>query len=502
MSVETQNYDNILKSSALIGMSTALTVFIGVIRTKVMAIILGPAGFGLMGLYLSFVDLAVSIAGMGVGNSGVRQIAEAVSAERDEQIARTISVLRRLAVVLGIFGAALLASASTQASMVTFGDARHAGGVTILSFAVFFRIVASGQGALLQGMRRVADLAKISVYGAFLGTLVSIPLVFNLGEQGIAPSIVCISAIAAATSWWYSRQVRIASPAMTASETWRESAYLLKLGFAFMSSGFIMMGAAYLVRLIIVRDIGLDAAGLYSSAWTLGGLYVGYVLQAMGTDFYPQLVGVASDNERCNRLVNDQAYVSLLLAGPGVVATITFAPLVIAMFYSASFFGAVETLRWICFGMALRVISWPTGFILVAKYRQFLFLGSDLAWALVNIFLTWIGVRYFGLAGAGVAFFGSYVLHAALTFAIARSLSGFRWSTRNQITGLIFLASIGIVIGGTYLLPPLWSGALGVIATLASAFHSSRALLNIVSKDHVPKSVMKLLVLLRLTTQD
>ena len=77
-----------------------------------------------------------------------------------------------------------------------------------------------------------------------------------------------------------------------------------------------MSGAAYVVRILIVKHAGVDAAGLYQSAWGLGGLYIGFILQAMGTDFYPRLTAIANDNTECNRLVNEQAHVSLLLAGP------------------------------------------------------------------------------------------------------------------------------------------------------------------------------------------
>ena len=300
---------------------------------------------------------------MGVNSSGVRHIAEAVSAGRDKQIARTVTVLRRTSFALGAFGCGLLALFSSQASSVTFGDEGRAGAVALLSLAVLFRIIAAGQGALLQGMRRIADIVRINVIGALLGSVISIILILTLGEKGIAPSIVGFAAMSLVTSWWYSRKVGICAKGLTLSETGQEAAALLKLGFAFMTSAFLMMGSAYIVRLIVAREIGLDAAGLYSSAWTLAGIYVGYVLQAMGTDFYPQLVGVADDHERCNRLVNDQAHVSLLLAGPGILATLTFAPLVIALFYSTRFGGAVEVLRWICLGMAMRVITWPIGYI-------------------------------------------------------------------------------------------------------------------------------------------
>ena len=107
------------------------------------------------------------------------------------------------------------------------------------------------------------------------------------------------------------------------------------------------MGAAYAVRMVLIRHDGLDAAGLYQSAWAIGGLYVGFVLQAMGADFYPRLVAVAKDNAECNRLVNEQAQVSLLLAGCGVIATLTFAPWSIELLYSSDFEACTDVLRWI-----------------------------------------------------------------------------------------------------------------------------------------------------------
>ena len=48
----------------------------------------------------------------------------------------------------------------------------------------------------------------------------------------------------------------------------------------------------------------------------------------MGADFYPRLTAVSKDNVACNRLVNEQARISLLLAGPGVIGTLTLAALV------------------------------------------------------------------------------------------------------------------------------------------------------------------------------
>jgi PST family polysaccharide transporter len=492
-------YGQILKSSAVIGSSSMLNIAIGIIRTKAMAMLLGPSGIGLMGLYGSISELTISIAGMGINSSGVRQIAEAAGSGDTQRVARTTAVLRRISIILGMLGAAFLIGFSAPLSTLTFGSDQHATAVAVLSIAVFFNLVSAGQGALIQGMRRIPDLAKMSVLGALFGTLISVPTVYFLREDGVVLSLVLVAAMTVLTSWWYSRKIQIAMPSLSASDLRQEAAALLKLGFAFMAGGLLMAGATYAVRLIIVRKVGFDAAGLYQSAWALGGLYIGFILQAMGADFYPRLAAVAKDNSECNRVVNEQAHVSMLLAGPGVIATLTFAPLVISLFYTPKFEGAVEILRWLCMGMTLRVISWPLGFIIVAKNVQNLLIFSELAWTVVYLGLAWACVSSFNLKGAGIAFFGSYVFHVLMTYLIVRRLSGFRWSAVNMQTSLLFLGLIAVVFSSFYVLSPWAAMGVGTLAVVLSSVYSIQVFLNLISLDSIPERVLKALQWLRLT---
>jgi PST family polysaccharide transporter len=253
-----------------------------------------------------------------------------------------------------------------------------------------------------------------------------------------------------------------------------------------MASAMMMMGSAYVVRITILRTLGFDATGLYQSAWTLGGLYVGFILQAMGADFYPRLTASATDNVACNRMVNEQARVGLLLAGPGAIATLTLAPLVIALFYSSRFGPAVGILRWICLGGALRVITWPMGFIILAKGKQGLFFVSELAWTIVHVGLAWTLMKAFGLNGAGMAFCGSYIFHGLLIYPLVNRLSGFRWSRDNCHTGLLFLSLIVAVFCGFGGLPLSAAACIGILAALLSAFYSLRVLATLTSPNRVP----------------
>jgi antigen flippase len=77
-----------------------------------------------------------------------------------------------------------------------------------------------------------------------------------------------------------------------------EAAGLLKLGFIFMLSGVMMQGVMAAVNFILLHSMDEKAVGLYGQAWMLSGYLVGFVFQAMGTDYYPRLTAVANDNPR------------------------------------------------------------------------------------------------------------------------------------------------------------------------------------------------------------
>lgn len=487
------SYREILRSSATIGGSALANVLIGMVRTKVLSLLLGPAGYGLMGAYALIVETTRSVAQMGVNSSGVRQIADAVASGDEERISVTMAVLRRISMLCAVLGAAALALCAGPISSLTFGSDRYADTIAWLSVAVFLSVVAGGQSALLQGMRRIGELAKMTVLGGIAGLVASVALVHLLGEDGLAPMLIAVAACTVFLSWWYARRVRIRTPLSGQHDLRDEAAALLKLGLAFMASGLLMTAAAYAVRIIVVRKSGLDAAGIYHAAWTLGGLYLGFVLQALGTDFYPRLVGVARDHDECNRLVNEQAQVSLLLAAPGVLATLSLAPLVIPIFYSAQFLEAVDVLRWICLGMAMRVLTWPIGFIVVAKNKQLLFFAIELAWTVVNVSLTWFLVDSFGANGAGMAFFLSYVFHALLVYPAVRVLSGFRWSATNRWTAFWCFGAIAAVFIGVKLLPPAPGMAFGALVTLASTYASVRALVRLASPERLPPALRRVL---------
>jgi PST family polysaccharide transporter len=497
-----KSYGQIVKSSVLIGGSSVLNIGFSIVRTKAMALLLGPSGYGLFGIYDSICSLTRTVAGMGINTSGVRQIAEAVGSGDSHRIACTVMTLRRVAFYTGALGALFLLVCSKPVSLLTFGDDRHLAAIALLSLAVIFGDVSAGQGAVIQGMRRIGDLARMNVLGAFYGTVLSVLIVYlyyrhGMAEQGVVPALVSVAAMGILTSWWYARKVRVEQVRITTPQVLSEASALLKLGIVFMASALMTLGTGYLIRIFALREISMEAAGFYNAAWWSSIYYFNFILQAMGADFFPRLTAVAKNNEECNRLVNEQAEVGLLAACPGVLAMLAFAPLVIVLLYSTKFGPAVEIFRWFCLGMTLRVASWPMGYILLARGERRLFFWTEFLSSLVLIGLTWAGIKFFGFDGIGMAFFGSYVVYFTSIYCVVRRLCGFRWSTANRRLGLLFAPLIAAVFVSWYVLPRWAAITLDSLSAIWAGFYSLKTLCALLPEGKIPGIVRKLVALFR-----
>ncbi len=454
MTESKSSHRQILKSTSLIGSSTVISVAIRVFSTKILAVLIGPSGVALFSLYGSVTQLITTLTGMGIQTSGVRQVAEANGQGDRHKISRTVITLRRCTLLLGALGAAVLLIFSAPISRLTFGDGSHAGALALLSLCILFTAVSSGQTALIQGMRRIRDLATIRIAGAFGGLLVTIPLIVLLRERGVAPSMVAAAAALLLVSWWFARRVPVDRIALSWKETYSESKGLIGLGFAFMLSGFMAAATAYFIRTSITRQLGLEAAGHYQAAFNLSGVYVGIILGAMGADFYPRLTAAARDNETCNRLVNEQSEVGLLIAGPGIVATLALAPLVVRLFYSAEFLPAVDVLRWQILGLLGRIVVWPMGFVVQAKGRGKVFVGTETASNIVHVLLIVYAMQRWGLVGTGMAFFALYVYQCAVIRSVVGRMSGFRWTSAYLRLLMLYSAAIFSAFAAPTVLAP------------------------------------------------
>ncbi|NTW98364.1 MAG: O-antigen translocase [Geobacteraceae bacterium] len=469
MSESKKSYRQILRSTSLIGGSSFLNILIGLVRVKVLAVLLGPTGIGLAGLYGNIMGTAGTLVGLGIGTSGVRQIAEA----NGEQ--RTLAVVRRTLwyanLGLGIVGMVSLWLLREPVSRSVFGSSEESAAVGWLGIGVLLSMVAGSQTALLQGLRRIGDMARMNVIGVLISSITAICVVYWFGKAGVIYFVLVGPLVNVATAWFYTSKLPRPERVVDWQAMTRQVRVMVGLGMVFMATGLISSGLQLLVRSIVTRELGLAANGHFQAAWSISMTYISFVLAAMGADYYPRLTQAISDQEYANRIVNEQARVALLLAGPVLLGMLVFAPLVIHLLYAPTFSPAVEILRWQILGDLVKVASWPLGFILLARGAGRIFFLTELAWNASYLVSIWFGVTRFGLAVTGTAFLIAYILYFAVVYGVVSKTNGFRWNSGNlRLLGGLSLAAISIHVLSRF--SPAWTYGVGSVLTAGMVLFS------------------------------
>lgn len=429
MTDQAASYRHILKTSSIVGGASVITILIGLVRTKVLAVLLGPTGIGLVSLYTGLMSTAATIATMGLGTTGTRQIAEAIAKEDSQALAIARRAMFWGTLLLALAGALSVWTLREVLAVQVLGGIEHAGVVGWLALGVALSVAGVSQGALIQGMRRIGDMAQLGIYGSVLSTVLGIGLIWQWGSAALWAFILIGPFVSFLLGHLYVvRLPKIPADRATIDELAAQWKMLLRLGVPFIGAGLAGTLVNLWIRVTVNDELGLNAVGHFQAAWSISMQYIGFVLGAMAADYYPRLTGVINDKAAATRLVNEQTEIALLLSAPVFIAMLGLAPWVIHLLYSAEFAPAVEVLRWQILGDVLKVASWPLGFVILAAGA-----GNTFFWTETTTMLLMGGViaglaPSMGLPSTGISFFSAYVYYLPLVYFLAWRRIQFKWT--------------------------------------------------------------------------
>ena len=382
-------FARILRSSALMGGAQVVVLAAGFVRAKAIALILGATGVGLIGIFNAFSGNVSSFAGWGLGTSGVRLIA---GADDDAKPAK-VAAVRRMGWTLSLLGLGLGLLAFWPTARLTFASSEYATEMAIVALAVPCVIASSAWSAIMQASGKIGSLAKVQIAGALTGLLLGLPAIYFWGTLGIALSILLAAAVPAFVLW---RTARSESAAGSLTQVdGADLRQLVTLGGALMVVGWLGQLSAYAVRLAIVRQEGLEAAGYYQAAYAISGSLPGFVFSAMGADFLPR-VAAAKDEREAMATTERQIQAGLLMGTPLIVTLLSLGDWCVRLLYADGFTAALPLLNWMIWGVFLRLFAWPLAYWLLAR-------GSNRAMIVIEgvsaVLMTVLAVALLGSFG-------------------------------------------------------------------------------------------------------
>ncbi len=418
---ERSSYRQIFKATSLFGGVQVFHILIGIVRVKFVAVLLGTTGVGLLGLFNAPLNLIISITGLGIAFSAVRDVSEAHASGNLTKVSMVIRTLRRWSWFTGLAGAVITISLAPILSQWTFGNKDYTWAFVWLSVTLLLQAISKGQSAILQGTRRLKDLAKSGVIGSSLGLIISIPLYYFFGLKGIVPAMILSAINGLILTWYFSRRVKIEDVEISYKQTFDQGIGMARLGIYMTIAGFVASLSAYVLNAFISNRGGVEQVGLYNAGWGVVGQYTGLIFAAMATDYFPRLSAIQSDNMKVKELVRQQGETALLIMTPLLALLIVTMPLVVRVLYTPSFLPVVMFANLTVLGMQFKAISWAMGYVYLAKGNGRLFMIMEIVAGAVILIMNLVFYYLFGLNGLGISFVITYFFGMILSYLVLRS---------------------------------------------------------------------------------
>ena len=460
-------YSHILRYTGLFGGVQGLNILIGIVRNKLVAMILGPNGMGLISLFNSTIKLVSDSTSFGISMSAVRNISEDFDRQNIEKLEADVALVRSWSFLTALLGMFVCIAFSPLLSSFTFSWHGHTLHFMFLSPIVAMTAITGGELAVLKGVRRLKALAGISVYSVIGALLVSVPLYYIYKEKAIVPSLVIMAFIQMALTIAVSYKIFPLRLSLSRSVL-RQGYSMIRLGIAFVFAGILGSGADFVIRSYISNVAGIDTVGLFNAGYMLTMTYVGTVFSAMETDFFPRLSGVSSLGFTFNRTVSNQIEVMLLLVSPLLVVFTFTLPILLPLLYTGKFLPALGMIQIIVLAMYFRALKLPVEYIPLAKGDSLSYLFLEAFYDIVLVVLVIILFRKFGLTGAGVAVTLAGIIDFIVVFIYARLRYAYK-PTAGIVKYTLIQLPIGLLAyASTWIADPRLYWSIGALLAILS----------------------------------
>lgn len=425
-----ESYKNIFKASSLFGGVQGLSILLNLVRTKLVAILLGPAGIGLNSIYNETRELIHSTTNLGLDVSGIRGISKSyedwLNAKDEEEkhqkeilIDEEVCLLRSWVLVLALIGTLVCMILAEPISYFTFNDYEHTWGYVLLSPVVGLSTMICGELAVLKAIRRIKMIASVSLINVVLTILTSIPLYYFFGIKGVIPAFILlyIAQFIAIILFSY----RVKRPKFELNKMYLAKGFpMLLLGVSFAITGMINHGAQLSIRTFINNNEGLEAVGLFNAGYTIFTTVGSIAFASLNSYYFPRLSGVFNDIVARRQTVLRQTKVTLSIITPVAILLIAVLGWILPLLFSHEFDIVVPMAQVAAAGLLFRAVYLPFVYIPLSAgdSKTYLILETISAAILVSAVIT--GYHFYGLLGAGFGLLISNMIDMCTSVLVAK----------------------------------------------------------------------------------
>lgn len=469
MREQNKAYDRILKYTGVFGGTQSLITVMTVLRTKLVTLLIGPAGMGINGSFNRTLNLVKSTTDLGIHFSSVRDISECIEENNREKLDNILVVVRSWVFLTAILGTAVCITMSHLFSLWGFGgDKNYTLSFLLLSPVVGFSAINGGEIAIIKGARMLKQMAVSQLLAVIAGLCISVPLFYYFGLLGLVPSLVLVSLSSMIITCYYSFKTFPYKIAIFNKKSLGEGLEMIRVGIFFTLASFFGAGAYSIITNYLMNS-GAEVTGFYEA----GNLLVSYlglfVFSAMEADYYPRLSSINRIKSRVNELANQQIEVASLLISPLLVAFIIGLPLLVVVFLTPRFSETIVMAQFAVISLSFKAMTQPIAYISLAKADSKIFLLQELLYDTALVVLVLVAFKLGGLNWIGYAIALAGLLDWIMVMVITKRRYGFILSKRALKVFLIQIPSVIVALVVTFKFEGWWYWIVGGIVILFSS---------------------------------
>lgn len=417
-------------------------------RNKVLALRLGPEGYGEFIQLTLFVLAASTVAAFGFGMALNRN-----AAAHPEPQARQRLLSQSNAVNLAITG--LLAGVTALAVLLwpealgllgLEAEPRIITGLLVMLAVIPLDAAVQHRIGFLIGIEDIKGMTAGRSTALILGTLISIPLVWFFGLLGAAIQLVAQTLLIVVL---LDRRCRTLGYRPWGVLFDRGVFFILaKLGAASIVAGVGTQLSDLTARSMLVRVRDVTEGGIYQAALSLSHQVRAVVLGSVGSYLvtkFSQNTDRAVVSRTANSLLTVIQPIALLAFG----LLGLFAGPVIVLLYSPDFLAAKEVMSWLLIAYFLQVMVWVVGAPLLALNKVGVWLALELTFSAARLGLALPFLAGYGMHAIAAAYLAATTLHLILNWLYVHSvlhvrIEGKQWAVMMLGAVIIFaLATVG-----------------------------------------------------------
>ena len=395
------SYRHILRCISLFGGVQALNILIGLVRTKVAALFLNAYGMGISSIFNTTVSLLSNVSNMGLSTSGVHAISKEIGKNDKKALVEMVCLIRSLCLMAAVAGMLFCMVLSPVINHLTFSEDKYIRDLLFLSPVIALTTLLGGELAVLKATRQLRSVAMASLLGVIASLLISAPIYYIWGVQGIVPVIGLLALAQWLIALYYSCRYYPLHYSFSLGFL-RKGKGIVKLGAAFVTATMVNSLAEFMIRSFLCQAGDVRTVGLFNAAITLSIGYTGLVFTSMESDYFPRLSAIAGKGVEMDACVNRQREMNVLLVGPLLVLFIFVLPIVVPLLYSSDFVDMTRMAQLAAGGVFFKASYAPMEYLPLAKGEPKVYFFQETLAVLLLFLSEMVGFLLGGLTGLGV----------------------------------------------------------------------------------------------------